>query len=227
MILRSVFTHFFVVFLFPTLFVFFPAPPATAAPKIVDYQKHLPKKFKKRARDSTRFIVVHSTESGLQSALTSLARGGHSNYLIAVNGTLYRIVDKTHQADHAGLSMWDGLTDISSHSIGIEIVGYHNEPFTDKQYESLKWLLETLQKQYDIPDWRVLEHFRVAYGEPNRYVKKRHRGRKKDPGIFNFDRARAGLTDDDGRNNALYDPDVAEGRLIADPDIDVARLKTK
>lgn len=198
-----------------------------AAPKVVDYQRHVSKKFKKQVRSSTRFIVVHSTESGLKSALVSLSRRGHANYLVDASGTIFRIVEKVYRADHAGISVWDGQTDISDHSIGIELVGYHNAPFTDEQYASLAWLLDTLQKQYDVPDWLVLEHFRVAYGEPHRYVKQRHRGRKKDPGIFNFDRSKAGLLDSDARNSMLYDPDVAAGRLIADPDIDIARIKTK
>lgn len=196
-----------------------------AAPRVVDYQKHLPRSFKKRLRDTNRYIVLHSTESGLRSALRTLSRRGHSNYLVARNGTIYRILDKKYRSHHAGLSMWNGETNISSHSIGIELVGYHNDPFTDAQYRSLKWLIEVLQRVYNIPDHNVLEHYRVAYGRPNRWVKKRHRGRKKDPGVFNFNRARAGLTSKDPRNSILYDPDVKAGRLIRDPDIDIARVR--
>ena len=196
-----------------------------AAPRLVDYQKHLPRSFKKRRRKSTRFIVLHSTESGLTSALRTISRRGHSNYLVARNGTIYRTLDKRYRANHAGLSMWNGLTDISSHSIGIELVGYHNDPFTASQYSSLKWLIEVMQRVYKIPDRNVLEHYRVAYGRPNRWVKRPHRGRKKDPGVFNFSRVRAGLTSKDSRNSILYDPDVRAGRLIPDPDIDIARVR--
>ena len=196
-----------------------------AAPRLVDYQKHLPRAFKKRRRKSTRFIVLHSTESGLTSALRTISRRGHSNYLVARNGTIYRTLDKRYRANHAGLSMWNGLRDISSHSIGIELVGYHNDPFTSAQYSSLKWLIEVMQRVYKIPDRNVLEHYRVAYGRPNRWVKRPHRGRKKDPGVFNFSRARAGLTSKDPRNSILYDPDVKAGRLIRDPDIDIARVR--
>ena len=195
------------------------------APRIIDYQKHLPRSFKKRLRDTNRYIVLHSTESGLGSALNTLSRRGHSNYLVARNGTIYRILDKKYRSHHAGLSMWNGETNISSHSIGIELVGYHNDPFTDAQYRSLKWLIEVMQRVYKIPDHNVLEHYRVAYGRPNRWVKKLHRGRKKDPGVFNFSRARAGLTSKDPRNSVLYDPDVRAGRLIRDPDIDIARVR--
>ena len=199
--------------------------PVHAEPKIIDYQNHLPRKFNKRRRKSTDYIIIHSTESGLASGLRSLARGGYTNYLVARNGTVYRILHKDYRANHAGRSMWNRRENISDYSIGIELVGYHNDAFTQEQYESLKWLIEAFQKQYKIPDWEVLEHYRVAYGKPNRYVKKAHRGRKKDPGVFNFSRSRAGLTSKDKRNSVLYDPDVQAGRLIPDPDIDVARLK--
>lgn len=199
--------------------------PVHAAPKIIDYQDRLPRKFNKRRRKSTDYIIIHSTESGLESGLRSLARGGYTNYLVARDGTLYRILHKDYRANHAGRSMWNRRENISDYSIGIELVGYHNNAFTREQYKSLKWLIEVFQKQYKIPDWEVLEHYRVAYGKPNRYVKKAHRGRKKDPGVFNFSRSRAGLTSKDKRNSVLYDPDVQAGRLIPDPDIDVARLK--
>jgi N-acetylmuramoyl-L-alanine amidase len=198
---------------------------AQAAPKIVDYQRHVPRKYKTKKRQSTKYIIVHSTEAGLSSSLRSLAKRGHTNYLVARNGTVYRIVHKNYRANHAGRSMWSGQTSISNHSIGIELVGYHNDPFTKDQYKSLKWLIETFQKQYKIPDRHVLEHYRVAYGVANRWVKKSHRGRKKDPGVFNFDRKKAGLTSKDKRNSIFYDPDVAAGRLLADPDVNVARLR--
>lgn len=198
-----------------------------APPRIIDYQDHLPQKFKKQVRQATRFIIIHDTESGLQSALNSLSRGGHINYVVDRNGDIYRLLDKQYRADHAGLSMWEGVENISSQSVGIELVGYYNDPFTDSQYTSLSWLVKVLQKQYHIPDWLVLEHYRVAYGRPNAYVKSLHRGRRKDPGIFNFDRARIGLTSNDPRNNVLHDPDVAAGRLIPDPDINVASLKRR
>ena len=196
-----------------------------AAPRVIDYQKHLPRSFKKRNRKSTRYIVIHSTESGLRSGLRTLSRRGHSNYLVARNGTIYRILDKRYRSNHAGLSMWNGLRDISSHSIGIELVGYHNDAFTPSQYSSLKWLIEVMQRVYRIPDRNVLEHFRVAYGRPNQWVKRPHRGRKKDPGVFNFNRTMAGLESKDSRNSVLFDPDVKAGRLIPDPDTDVARVR--
>lgn len=195
-----------------------------AALKIIDYQKKLNPRFAKRTRMSTRHIIVHSTEGSLPSSLRTLSRGkvrrrryisrgGHAHYLIAKNGTVYRILDPKLRANHAGVSMWNGLNGLSDYSLGIELEGYHNVPFTDRQYGSLKELLRILQKRFRVKDRDVLEHYRIAYSKPNRFHRKKLRGRKRDPGADNFDRRRAGLTDEYSR-----DPDVVAGRIGADPD---------
>ena len=192
--------------------------------KIIDYQKKLNPRFAKRSRKSTRFIIIHSTEGSLPSSLRTLSRGkvrrrryisrgGHAHYLVAKNGTVYRILDPKYRANHAGVSMWNGLDRLSDHSLGIELEGYHNVPFTDRQYRSLKELLRILQKRFRVKDRDVLEHYRIAYSRPNRFHKKRLRGRKRDPGADNFDRRRAGLTD-----AYPQDPDVVAGRIGPDPD---------
>lgn len=206
------------------------SPTDLAALKIIDYQKKLNPRFAKRPRKSTRYIIIHSTEGSLPSSLRTLSRGkvrrrryvsrgGHAHYLIAKNGTVYRILDPKYRANHAGVSMWNGLDRLSDHSLGIELEGYHNVPFTDRQYRSLKELLRILQKRFRVKDRDVLEHYRIAYSRPNRFHRKKRRGRKRDPGVDNFDRRRAGLTDEYRR-----DPDVVAGRIGAAPDdIQVAR----
>ncbi len=191
----------------------------SAAPRIVDYQRNLNPRFVKRPRRDTRFIIVHSTECSLSSALRTLSRGkvrrgryitrgGHANYLVARDGTLYRILDPRYRADHAGVSMWNGVENLSDHALGIELEGYHDVPFTSAQYDSLRWLLRVLRGRYGIASRDVLEHCRVAYTHPNRFYSRSWRGRKLDPGLDNFDRQRAGLDDE-----YAYDPDVAAGRL--------------
>jgi len=200
-------------------------PPAVLGFKTIDYQRRLNPKFTKRVRSETRFIILHSTESRLPSALRTLSRGkvwrgryvtrgGHSHYLIARNGTTYKILDRKYWANHAGVSMWNGVEGLSDYSIGIELEGYHNIPFSDAQYSSLRKLLEELQKKYQIEDRNVLEHYRVAYAAPNRYHQSRQRGRKLDPGIDNFERARAGLNDE-----YQSDPDVIAGRIDGNPEL--------
>ena len=188
-------------------------------PFIIDYQGHLNKKFKKTPRLSTRFIIIHTSEAGLESTLHTLSRGksvgryrtigGHANYTIARDGQVYRILNHPYRADHAGLSMWNGQEDISSHSMGIELVGYHYDTITPQQYQSLTRLLDILQRMYNVPDKNVLTHSQVSYGNPNAWFKRPHRGRKRC--ALNFEREKAGLED-----AWSYDPDVKAGRLAKD-----------
>lgn len=189
----------------------------------VDYQRHLNPRFQKVDRKDTRFIIIHSTESRLPSALRTLSRGkirhgryitygGHAHFLVARNGTVYRILDSKYWANHAGVSMWEGLEDLSDYSIGIELEGYHNIPFSEEQYKSLRRLIRQLQAKYHIENQQVLEHYRVAYSKPNRYHKSNQRGRKLDPGPGNFDRRKAGLAEMPPR-----DPDVIAGRVRESP----------
>jgi hypothetical protein len=193
------------------------------AANIEDYQDHLNPAFAKRRREDTRFILVHSTESGLESALRTLSwgkvrrgrrvtLGGHAHYLLARSGTIYRILDPKYRADHAGVSMWKGLQNLSDHSLGIELEGFHDVPFTTPQYRSLGWLLGVLRKRFRIASRDVLEHYRVAYTPPNRFFSRNWRGRKRDPGLGNFDRGRAGLHDE-----YAVDPDVVAGRVGMSP----------
>ena len=190
---------------------------------IIDRQRQLHPRFKKITREKTKYIIVHTSEAGFKTTLKVVSKGkflrgrrltygGHANYVIARDGRTYRILDKKYEADHAGLSMWKGETDISKVSIGIELVGYHYTGITGKQYRSIGILIDILQGVYNLDDSAVLTHSQVAYGRPNRWFKKKHRGRKRCAN--NFDRAKAGLGP-----TWTFDPDVKTGRLTADPEL--------
>jgi len=188
---------------------------------IIDYRSRLNPDFPKINRQETKYIIVHTSESGLQGTLRAVSAGkrihspgstagGHAHYVIARRGDTYRTLDIDLRADHAGKSMWNGERDISSVSIGIELIGYHYTPITDEQYRSVGILIDSLKKQYRMKDRDVLTHSQVAYGNPNRWVRDNHRGRKRC--ASNFDRVKAGLGP-----TWPYDPDVRAGRLTADP----------
>ena len=190
---------------------------------IVDYRRQLNPRFKKIKRAKTLYIIVHTSELGLNSTLRVISkgkrmpsgrktRGGHTHYVIARDGRTYRMLDRRYQADHAGRSMWNGETNISKISIGIELVGNHYRPITRHQYQSIGLLIEILQGVYNLNDRAVLTHSQVAYGYPNRWFKKNHRGRKRC--AKNFIRAKAGLGP-----TWSYDPDVRARRLSADPQL--------
>jgi hypothetical protein len=118
-------------------------------------------------------------------------------------------LDKKYEADHAGLSMWNGDTDISKISIGIELVGYHYTPISEKQYRSVGILIDILQGVYALDDRAVLTHSQVAYGKPNKWFRKNQRGRKRCAKNFIREKAQVG-------SGWSYDPDVRAGRLLAD-----------
>ena len=187
---------------------------------IVDYRQRLNPGFQKVKRKRTQYIIVHTSELGLDYTLRVVSKGkqfrngrrtygGHTHYVIARNGRTYRIMDKKWLADHAGRSMWDGNTDLSRMSIGIELVGYHYAPITDKQYRAIGLLIDILKGVYHLDDGAVLTHSQIAYGRPNRWHKSDHRGRKRC--AKNFIRSRAGL-----EPTWSHDPDVRAGRLMAD-----------
>ena len=108
--------------------------------------------------------------------------------------------------------MWQGVEDLSDHSLGIELEGFHDAPFTHAQYRSLASLLGVLRKRFGVQSRDVLEHYRVAYAPPNRFSSRNRRGRKRDPGRGNFDRRRAGLV-----HEYVDDPDAVAGRVDAAP----------
>ena len=187
---------------------------------ILDRRYKLHRHYEKVERKQTKYIIVHTSEAGLRSTLNVVSKGkifkrrgrtygGHAHYVIARNGQTYRTLDKKYRADHAGLSMWNGETDISDVSIGIELVGYHYTPITKNQYRSVGILIDILKDVYQLNDRDVLTHSQIAFGKPNRWVKRSHRGRKKCAKNFERHRARLG-------SSWFYDPDVKAGRLKAD-----------
>ncbi len=191
--------------------------------RLIDHRFRLNPGFKKSKRQETRYIIVHTSELGLDATLRVVSRGkqfqsghktpgGHAHYVIARNGRTYRILDKKYRADHAGRSMWKGRTDISDISLGIELAGYHDAPITPSQYRSLGLLINILEKVYGLDDQAVLTHSQVAYGKPNPWFRKNHRGRKRC--AKNFIHSKAGV-----RRTWKYDPDVRAGRLMADPEL--------
>lgn len=161
-------------------------------------------------RPRTDYIVLHTTEGPAKGSYEKLSRYGEAHYMVDRSGRVYMIIRKEKVARHAGLSMWNGKQDIDNRSIGIEAVGYYNKPLTDAQYAALKRLVGNLKRAYRISDDRVLTHSMIAYGRPNKWFSRAHRGRKRcgmlfaDPSI----RAKIGLY-----KQYPFDPDVKAGRL--------------
>ncbi len=138
-----------------------------------------PRNKERAVRKSTQYIILHTTEAPALSSLRKLSRNGEAHYCVDRDGKVYRIVNRTRVAYHCGTSMWNGRRNIDNLSIGIEVVGYHDKALTLAQYNALRELILTLQKIYSIKDANVMPHAQVAYGTPNRWHRRSHRGRKR------------------------------------------------
>ena len=77
-------------------------------------------------------LVLHYTELPLQESLDILSddrREGRvsAHYVLAEDGTTYRLVPEDRVAWHAGRSHWRGREALNATSIGIEIVNLHGD----------------------------------------------------------------------------------------------------
>ena len=105
-----------------------------------------------------------------------------SHLVIGREGELYQPVAFDQRAWHAGVSAYMGRKACNDFSIGIELVGPEEGPFTEAQLESLAGVCQTLCQAYSIPSDAIVGHRDIAPG------------RKVDPGTdFPFDRIRPAL----------------------------------
>lgn len=170
-----------------------------------------PRNPERPMRKATRLIVLHTTEAGARSSLNKLSERGEAHYCIDEKGVVHRIVDRNREAFHAGRSMWCGREDCDEHSIGIEVVGYHNKPVTLAQIAAIRDLVAILKKEYRLKDTQVVCHSHVAYGAPNKWHRCKHRGRKRCGMLFAMPSVRERLN---LKSKPAYDPDVRAKRLI-------------
>lgn len=138
----------------------------------------------RRECDAPRYVVLHGTwTQTLEETLSFLTdnnpdrAGGRvsAHYVIDKNGDIYQLVDEAHRAWHAGIGEWQGVTDMNSASIGIEIQNYGlkggaPDPYTNAQMTALSELLKDIMARHAIPPENVIGHEDYAPG------------RKDDPG---------------------------------------------
>jgi len=162
-------------------------------------------------RPDTKFIILHTTEAPGhgKSSLDKLKRNGEANYMVDTDGTIYQIISDGRISKHAGKSLWNGVSNISNHSIGIEVVGTYSHSITSAQALALRDLLGGLKHKYHVSDDRVLTHSMVACGY-NRWEDANVRGRKMCGTQFADPKVRSQL----GLHAQPHsDPDVRAGKL--------------
>lgn len=107
------------------------------------------------------------------------------HYFIDRGGEVVELVDPDEMAWHAGESSFEGREGCNSFSIGIELEGGPDHPFTEGQYRALEKLCPLLMERYpSITPERIVGHSDIAPG------------RKEDPGpLFAWGRLRDALSE--------------------------------
>lgn len=162
--------------------------------------------FDERGRDIDTIILHYTGMPTGEEAMARLrdpAAKVSAHYCIEENGDVYRLVDESKRAWHAGVSSWKGETDINARSIGIEIVnpghffGYRD--FPEAQINSVIGLLKDILSRHSVSPSRIIGHADVA---PRR---------KEDPGEkFPWERlAREGVA------LAPFNGDASDGEAVS------------
>ena len=128
--------------------------------------------FSKKTRrlKDIQYLIIHYT--GMQSARVSMERLKNPNskvschYFINRNGNVYKMIDDTKVAWHAGKSKWKNIKNLNKYSIGIEIQNkghfINYQSFPKKQISPLIILIKSLLKKYKIKKNNVLGHSDIA-----------------------------------------------------------------
>jgi N-acetyl-anhydromuramyl-L-alanine amidase AmpD len=105
-----------------------------------------------------------------------------SHYVIGRDGTIYRLVDESLVAKHAGKSlMKDGREGVNLFSIGVELINSKTDYPTTAQYNALATLIKDIKSRFSIQ--YIVGHKDIA---PTR---------KSDPWNFDFERLHTLLKD--------------------------------
>ena len=115
-------------------------------------------------------LVLHYTELPLQESLDILRDAARphrvsAHYVLAEDGTVYRLVPEDRVAWHAGRSHWRGREALNATSIGVEIVNLHGDrhDYPPAQIEALIALArEILARHPAIVPRNVVGHSDIA-----------------------------------------------------------------
>lgn len=89
-----------------------------------------------------------------------------AHYLIDEKGAIHQLVPDEKRAWHAGVSYWQGATNLNDRSIGIELSNPGHShgyvPFPEAQIGALIELCQKLKSDWDISEARILGHSDIA-----------------------------------------------------------------
>ncbi len=126
-----------------------------------------------------RFLVMHYTEIGEAPSLRVLTQENVSAHYVVPDAprtergapVVYQLVPESERAWHAGVSAWQGATELNGVSIGIENVnrgpidtphGRMWAPYPPAQVDAIVRLAKDIVARYRIPPTRVVGHSDIA-----------------------------------------------------------------
>jgi N-acetylmuramoyl-L-alanine amidase len=119
---------------------------------------------------ATDILLLHYT--GMPSTAEAVERlcdpeaKVSSHYVVDEDGNILQLVPEARRAWHAGVSSWEGVTDINSRSIGIEMSNpghsYGYPDFPEPQLAAVIALCRDLMERHRFRPDRVLAHSDVA-----------------------------------------------------------------
>ena len=123
-----------------------------------------------RSQESrVQFLVLHYTWEDWPSSLKTLTEENvSSHYLVRDDPpVIYRLVDEGRRAWHAGVSSWQGNTNLNSSSIGIEIVNFGDrngawQAYPKAQIDVVIALVKDIVKRHNIRFDRIVGHSDIA-----------------------------------------------------------------
>ncbi|MHB0936903.1 MAG: N-acetylmuramoyl-L-alanine amidase [Armatimonadota bacterium] len=89
--------------------------------------------------------------------------GFSAHYLVARDGTVYKLVDEKNVAWHAGGSIMpapDNRKNANRFSVGIEIIATHKSGYTEAQYDALEKLVSGIKSRHSIR--HIVGHDEIA-----------------------------------------------------------------
>ena len=122
-----------------------------------------------------RYVVLHFTQLDFARSVEELTRNSGANrvsshYLVGASPPrIYRLVDETHRAWHAGQSYWRGDSQLNATSIGIEIVNAGDDArstnfaaYPPAQIDVVVSLVRDIVRRHRIAPFNIVGHSDIA-----------------------------------------------------------------
>lgn len=152
-----------------------PPKPVKIKPKVDDIYKedYVQSPFYSKNRKITpKYIVLHDSYGSYKGGIYWMTEdpknksGASYHYLIDTDGNRTQLVYDTRRAWHAGVSFWEGITDMNSNSIGLAFTNdTHKRDTTFEEIDSCAIKCIFLMKKFGIPKKNIITHEMIA---PNR-----------------------------------------------------------